>query len=141
MISTCYYSTSVLIAEFEQPIRSRVSNRNSVARNCAKLREIARNACYRLRHFIARNCAIIANREAIRFSWNCAQRNCFASKNMCISEEMNQTNGSARYTKFCDLSMILSVANQNSHSLALSAIHTSRNLILKTFYLSMLLLI
>ena len=103
----------------------RVSNRNSVARN----------ACFRLRHFIARNCAIIANREAIRFSRNCAQRNCFASKNMC-SEEMNQTNGSARYTKFCDWSMILSVANQNSHSLALSAIHTSRNLILKAFYLS-----
>ena len=71
------------------------------------LRAIARNACIRLCHFIARNCTIIANREAIWFSRNCAQRNCFASKNMC-SEEMNQTNGSARYTKFYDWSIILS---------------------------------
>ena len=34
---------------------------------------IARNCAQCLRHFIVRNCAIIANREAIRFSRNCAQ--------------------------------------------------------------------
>ena len=40
--------------------KSRAFTRNSVARN----------AYFRLRHFIARNCAIIANREAIKFLWN-----------------------------------------------------------------------
>ena len=42
---------------------ARVSNRNSVARN----------GCIRSRHFIARNCAIITNKEAIKYSRNCAE--------------------------------------------------------------------
>ena len=37
------------------------------------LRGIARNDCFRLRHFIAPNCAIIANKEAIKHSRNCAE--------------------------------------------------------------------
>ena len=46
-------------------ITARVSDRKSVARN----------AYFRLRQFIARNSAIIANREAIKFLRNSAQRN------------------------------------------------------------------
>ena len=34
--------------------------------------------CFRLRHFIARKCAIIANKKEIKYSRNCEQRNCFA---------------------------------------------------------------
>ena len=37
------------------------------------LRGIAPNGCFRLRHFIARNCAIIANKEVIKYSRNCAE--------------------------------------------------------------------
>ena len=50
-------------------------------------RAIARNACFRLRHFIAWNCAKIAKGEAIKFLRNCAQQNCFASKNICRGAE------------------------------------------------------
>ena len=37
------------------------------------MRGIARNGCFRLRHFIARNCAIIANKEVIKYSHHCAE--------------------------------------------------------------------
>ena len=45
-------------------------------------RGIARNRCFRLGHFIARNWAIIANKKGIKylriFARNSAQRNCFS---------------------------------------------------------------
>ena len=34
---------------------------------------IARNECFRLRYFIALNCAIIAKKEEIIYSQNCAE--------------------------------------------------------------------
>ena len=37
------------------------------------LRAIARIACFRLRHFIARNCAINVNNETIKYLLNCAE--------------------------------------------------------------------
>ena len=45
---------------------NRVSNRNSIARNCALLPHAPFH------------CAIIANKEAIKYSRNCVQRNCFS---------------------------------------------------------------
>ena len=43
------------------------------------LRGIARNGCFRLRHFIARNCAKIAKKEAIEYSRNCVQLTVYAA--------------------------------------------------------------
>ena len=42
------------------------------------LRGIAHNGCCHLGHLIASNCAIIGKKEAIKYSRNCVQRNCFS---------------------------------------------------------------
>ena len=79
------------IVHFYIKVTARDSNWNFVARNCAIL---LRGIVLLLRTVIV-----------IEFLRNCAQQNCFASKNIC-SEEKNQTKGFARYTKFCDWSII-----------------------------------
>ena len=69
----CKYTIHLRVKSFLSEffcVINRVSNWNSVERNCL-----------RLRHFIARNCAIITNKEAIKYSRNYAvlrARNCFA---------------------------------------------------------------
>ena len=48
------------------------------------LRGIARNDCFRLRHFTARNCAIIDKKEAFKYLWNCADLRGIARK--CVQK-------------------------------------------------------
>ena len=81
----------------------------AIARYCAQLRGIARNACFHVRHFIARNCAIIANRKAITFL-----RNCFASKNICSEEKNQKKDLPAIQSSVIYWSIILNVTNMRN---------------------------
>ena len=54
-------------------IESRVSNPIAIP-----LHGIAHYDRFCLRYFTAKNCDIIANKEAIKYSRNCVQQNCFA---------------------------------------------------------------